>query len=113
MELSVKIQKRSFPESRIINGRYKIPLKDYYKNPRVYLDFKDETMIDNLQNRRSRPHVKIKKLLSLNKDLMQKLNITNISQLHWSQTAGCSCGCSPGFIISNQNERVDYWLTIE
>jgi hypothetical protein len=31
----------------------------------------------------------------------------------WSQRAGCSCGCSPGFILRDVEERFDIFLTIE
>jgi len=105
MKLSIRIQERKFGKCRFE--------KEYYKKPRLYLDLKKEILMDNLQNRRSRLHIEIKKVLSLDKDLLQQLNIKDISQLSWSQKAGCSCGCSPGFIISSQDKATDYWLTIE
>ena len=59
---------------------------------------KKETIIDNLMNRRNRPHKEYKTHLAtvLNKS---DIPVSFIKHAQWSQKAGCSCGCSPGFII--------------
>ena len=63
---------------------------------RVYFFPKDESILDNLLNRRSRPQEEYRKLLP---DVFKELNIRNTGPVRWSQKAGCSCGCSPGFIV--------------
>ena len=35
------------------------------------------------------------------------------TKVRWSQKAGCSCGCSPGFVITNPQYRpTNYWVDI-
>ena len=66
-------------------------------NPRVYIHMTNETVLENLINRRSRP------LNEFRAVLRQALANMGVDQskitYRWSQKAGCSCGCSPGFVI--------------
>jgi len=78
------------------------------KTSRLYFDFKGETVMDNLQNRRSRPEEHLKSLLP---EIFEHYNI-NPTNAKWSQYAGCSCPCSPGFILYGTHGR-DYFVTIE
>jgi hypothetical protein len=81
--------------------------------PRVYLSFKGETIVDDLMNRRRRPYEVIKPLLA---ELLACETKAQDVKLSWSQKAGCSCGCSPGFIVSGyvpSLERSDAWIQIE
>lgn len=80
-----------------------------FKKPRVYF-FVDETILENLQNRRSRPYNEYRKLIP---QVLKKANKQQDKELPkfpentkacWSQKAGCSCGCSPGFIL-----QTDHW----
>jgi hypothetical protein len=77
------------------------PFKDYTK---MYIFHTGESILDNLQNRRSRPHTIYKKEL-MPKILEQiKLNYPEVfkeignKKWGWRQKCGCSCPCSPGFI---------------
>jgi hypothetical protein len=36
----------------------------------------------------------------------------DVAELKWSQKAGCSCGCSPGFIDTAWQLRSDLHITI-
>lgn len=67
---------------------------------------KEETVLDNLENRFSRPYVEWKKLLpEAIKQVATDLSVTPeyaqeaVKDAKWSQKAGCNCGCSPGFVI--------------
>ena len=67
-----------------------------YKKPRIYFFIEDETIFDNLMNRRSRPYDEYRKLLP---KVFKKAGIKADTKARWSQRAGCSCGCSPAFIV--------------
>ena len=93
-------------------------ISDYCKAPRMYVSVADETMLDNLANRKRRPY-------NVYKTLIHSTNLASVidlSKLSWSQYAGCSCPCSPGFVLNHQNivddkgngfRYFDLWLTLE
>jgi hypothetical protein len=76
---------------------------DYFKAPRMYVSVADETILDNLANRKRRPY-NVYKTLIHSSDLK---NVLDISKLSWSQSAGCSCPCSPGFVLNPQTLTID------
>ena len=70
---------------------------------RIYF-FVKESILDNLKNRFSRPSKAYKTLLP---EVLKQLPYLAegdvekmIKKTVWSQRAGCSCGCSPGFVIN-------------
>lgn len=67
--------------------------------PRVYFFVNGETTMENLEKRYSRPY---KEYLRLLPDVWDHLDVKAPEKLkvRWSQNAGCSCGCSPGFVIN-------------
>ena len=69
---------------------------DFYHRPRIYVDIEGESIRENLQNRRERPYNVYKK--ELLPALFRLLGIRDV-KVGWSQHAGCSCPCSPGFIV--------------
>jgi hypothetical protein len=74
-----------------------------------------ENLIENLQNRHCRPYNIYKKeiLPELKKRLKEEHNIDlENNKIRWSQYAGCSCGCSPGFIIEGYGFGVGIYVTI-
>lgn len=96
------------------NGYAKITIKrrhycagyerEYTAAPRLYVYSKDETLIENLENRRRRPYTIYKKLLPL----ILPFGLVHLgSPMRWSQNAGCSCGCSPGFILPRQDVQIN------
>jgi len=105
----------------IMPRTYKYGYKnDYFKAPRMYVSVADETIMDNLANRKRRPY-NIYKTLIHSSDIA---SVLDLSKLSWSQKAGCSCPCSPGFILNPQilkdedGNRVsftyfDVWVTLE
>lgn len=90
---------------------------EFYAAPRMYVNIKDETVYENLLNRRQRPYNAYKTLIH-GSMLNQVLNLT---PLKWSQHAGCTCNCSPGFILPHQHVSIgsfvfrnfDVWLSFE
>lgn len=75
----------------------------------VYISITGETVLENLENRRSRPYNAFRKPLA---DLLTARGIP-FTKLRWSQHAGCGmCPCSPGFILEGAPAGQDYWLEV-
>ena len=78
------------------DGRRNRGSSDPYAPSRVYIDFKGESIYDNINNRRQRPSTTLKPLV---KDVLEKNGIA-FDKIRWSSKAGCTmCPCSPGFLI--------------
>jgi len=79
----------------------KIEVKQHSKpkNIRVYVWPESETILENLQNRRQRPYTIWRK--EVIPSVLKELNLPADTKVRWSQYAGCSCPCSPGFIIND------------
>lgn len=92
---------------------YSTTWREYDAKPRLYVSTPGETLLDNLVNRTSRPHTVWAAYL---KDAMRQLELPGT--IRWSQKAGCSCPCSPGFILTDGPDklvdyaRYDVWATI-
>lgn len=71
--------------------------KDAARATRVYLFLERESILDNLDSRGCQKVHKIRRdilpVLVASAPEMQGM------KFNWSRTAGCSCGCSPGFIV--------------
>lgn len=76
---------------------------------RIYIFQKDETIIENLQNRTVRPYTTYKK--EVIPEILQSLNLPAETKVKWSQKAGCACGCSPAFIVEGDYSK-DVFVTI-
>lgn len=108
----------SATEFKIIERQYNHSrnYKSFNKAPRVYVRVNDESIFDNLTNRRNRPVKLFRQAAS--KALTE--NGIYPKKLRWSQYAGCSCPCSPGFILDDydfdkgiiNSFRFDVWVTI-
>ena len=68
----------------------------YGTKPRVFVDVANESLVENLENRRNRP---VKVYRDIVKQALTEAEI-GIKSLLWSQHAGCTCACSPGFILT-------------
>lgn len=76
----------------------------------AYFFPKKETIAENFVNRRNRPYEEYKFLLL---DILRKEGITNVKP-QWRQRCGCSCGCSPGFVLSGLNNYYkDFFIDVE
>lgn len=81
----------------------------FNSDSRAYVHAKGETIWQNLNNRRNRP-------ISLYRSMLLEAHPELEGRIRWSQNAGCSCGCSPGFIIDHvvrvDGTPADIYLTI-
>ena len=76
----------------------------------IYTSLGDYPVLDKAWKKYNR------ELVKMMKEVAEKANLTNESgqplKLNYSRKAGCSCGCSPGFIAENDYNR-DIWVTNE
>lgn len=83
--------------------------RDATKRSRVHVFQDGESVLDNLQDRFTRPSKLYREVvLAQFPELKDKLN--------WSQKAGCGCGCSPGFVVSEtlrdeKSRPLDIYIT--
>lgn len=83
---------------------------EYFHRARVYVDLDGESVLENMQNRRERPYNVYK--TEVLPTLFRLLGIPAATKLSWSQKAGCSCPCSPGFIDNNEVLPFDIHVTV-
>lgn len=90
----------------------------YGTKPRVYVSIQDESLAENLENRRNRP---VKVYRDIVKQALQEIEV-GVEKLLWSQYAGCTCACSPGFVLTTSEKRysgkdaymmTDIWVTVK
>lgn len=79
---------------------------------RVYIWIDDEGTVENLVNRVNRP-VALWKKIALAGLREFGLTIESIGGLQWSQYAGCSCACSPGFIVKQNLTGYDFHINVK
>lgn len=70
----------------------------------IYVWPEGESIWENLQNRRQRPYTTYKK--EVLPDVFEKMGLPRDTKASWSQKAGCSCGCSPGFKLKHSGSVV-------
>jgi len=76
----------------------------------AYFFHDKESIADNFVNRRQRPYEVYKYLLL---ELLHKEGITGVKP-QWRQRCGCSCGCSPGFVLQGLNNfHKDFFIDVE
>lgn len=74
--------------------------KKRYTKARVYFSFKGETVLDNLMNRKGRPYNALRR--EAMPEVLKQMGLPADTKVRWSQYAGCSCPCSPGFIVEDE-----------
>lgn len=125
MTIKVKGAELMFIERRMPTWRSGYKQRDmnslwteYNEAPRMYVSVDDETILENLENRRRRPYNVYKTMIAIS-DIDTALNLET---LRWSQHAGCRmCPCSPGFIIPKQEVTIgqikfakfDVWVKLD
>lgn len=75
---------------------------------RIFFFHNNESILDNLINRHDRPQKAYRQLLP---QIMEQNGFNG--KVRWSQRAGCSCPCSPGFIVDGWNGGVDLYVHLE
>lgn len=77
---------------------------------RVYVYPRGESVVEHLFARHERPYnVYRKQVLP---QVWEQLGVKN-AQVRWSQYAGCSCPCSPGFIVTSGYSGPDLLVAVE
>ena len=74
----------------------------------VYLSIQGESIMENLENRRNRPHAVLRPFVL---EALREAGV-QVSGLRWSQKAGCSCPCSPGWILQGAKPGQDFWAKV-
>ena len=107
-----KIRKRTYPEKQISGARAYVTsaagkaVDKFFNDHQIYgLQFKCSTW-SSLKRKASEMDIAdLKKVFGQN------------AQIRYSATAGCSCGCSPGYVISGEIDQkfknADVWVDIK
>lgn len=66
------------------------------KKARIFVWVANESVAENLMNRRNRPVTEYRKIVN---EVLEAMEVDG--KISWSQHAGCTCACSPGFILSD------------
>lgn len=80
------------------------------KKARIYIFPKGESIYENLMNRRQRPHTIYRK--EVIPGVLAEMGLPANTKVRWSQYAGCSCPCSPGFVI-DEVHATEVFVTVE
>lgn len=81
------------------------------KKSRAYVFIENESILDNLNNRRNRPNAIYKEIVAKAFAVID-MNQDTTGKLRWSQNAGCSCACSPGFIVDGV-QGYEFFITVD
>lgn len=117
--LDIRIQDRQQPTYR--NGRMEPSWGEYTSKPRCHIFPKGENVMENLfVGRRNRPvdvykrevipavkQAIVDRVMASKRGDDRRVVTTDEVQARWSQKAGCSCGCSPGFIVTVPEAIID------
>lgn len=96
-DITINVKPRKQPRPYDFKG-----VREYNKAARCHFFPVGESVIENMLNRYNRPkelyRQYIPQVIQAVKDRC-KLPVAPELTFRWSQKAGCSCGCSPGFIV--------------
>jgi hypothetical protein len=77
--------------------------------PRVFVYPEGETILENLFARRQRPYSVYRR--EILPEVWDQLGVSN-AKVRWSQYAGCTCPCSPGFVVTEGYRGDDLIVTV-
>lgn len=103
-------QVRRFREMPVGARRTNQDWREYKKAPRLYVWPEGESVLENLQNRHFRPYKYW--LEHVVPQVLKEFDLKP-TKVRWSQKAGCSCGCSPGFILEGVVGTFDISVNVE
>ena len=97
---SMKIKNVSTSEN--YREGYGVRAYSQFRKPKIYFNPEKETILENLENRRSRPYKEWQKLIP---EALKRAGIPDPGyKWKWDPKAGCRmCPCSPGFVPSNMS----------
>lgn len=107
---------------KILNVRKHMRVREkramaFCSKPRIYVFVKNFNVLHDLfVERNDKPHAELRPLL---KEALAQVGISaDKLSFSWSKTAGCACGCSPGFVISghipsNADDYYDIFIDYE
>jgi hypothetical protein len=81
----------------------------YKTNDKIYVWVKNESVLDNLINRRNRPVDEYKnKVIPVAMEILKNsypevYEVVKNNKWKFSQKCGCTCSCSPGFVGESKN----------
>lgn len=90
---------------------WKRATKEKHRSAQIHIFLSGEKLIDNLMNRRQRPYTMYRK--ELIPQILKEMKLPANTKVFWRQNAGCSCGCSPGFIVDGAYGMTAYVHVIE
>jgi hypothetical protein len=120
-----KIEVRQNPVPRVGEGKWN-QVGSYSGKSLIYVHIKDETVAEQLIYRRSRPTKVYREVINQVRAEIEAseyrtrssispftgeeqgnllMKPVNLSDFVWKQTAGCSCGCSPAFVVNSDRGR--------
>lgn len=101
----------------VSNVEVRMTTKKRYRPGRMYFNVANETVLEDLINRRSRPYNEFRKLFPVVRDKLKEMgydtDIGGKEKVRWSQYAGCTCPCSPGFILDSVMFGRNIFVTVE
>lgn len=92
-------------------GRHSRPRfeRKRHTHSRCYVsDLRPFNLAEDLDNRTRRPHTVWKPLVV---EALGRIGVKP-EAIHWNQRAGCSCGCSPAFILKGVTNAVDFTVVL-
>lgn len=118
--LQKDLLKASFDFTKADNRNMSLSRRERWKKSRLYVDInesiqKNKNIVDVFYSRYNSPKIRLTK--QIKKELVNELNklFPNIAchesdiRLKWNQYAGCSCPCSPGYVMTfNDNVSLPY-----
>jgi hypothetical protein len=113
----IDIHERAVPRGRMMsNGRWRsADFKDWNKAPRVYVSTQHNlgnggTVLDDLVQRRIHSFQFYRK--EVMPAVLMAMGLPADTRYRWSRHAGCSCPCSPGFIVTGDTMRRDVFVNV-
>lgn len=83
--------------------------RDFIKKARVYTRSDQPfSVVEDLTNRFRRPYMIWKDGVI---NALDRVGVP-FDKVRWDQRAGCSCGCSPGFVVEGGPKGVEFWITL-
>lgn len=83
--------------------------RSYRAKARMYFHVVGETILENLVERHCRPVAQYREVMP---EVIAAAGLHPSTKVSWSRFAGCSCPCSPGFIVKDHS-RFDVWVDVE